>query len=202
VTNWYSCWKTKANTANNCSDLRSYNLCRGNNGIASVENPGGQSGQSNPQTADQSAHLFRGYQSRNRGTKYSKLCFTLRWTSWFTCRFSPKFLKIIGYCIPCLHCLHTQTDYYGSRLLLQTPSMAPSEFSRNNASCNCRSCSGSSFKNEMYDGICVRESICWGEGRKKVALKITICHETNCFSLIRMWPETSCKSVLYSWIRL
>jgi len=35
-------------------------------------------------------------------------------------------------------------------------------------------------------------------GREKFALKITICPETNFFSLIRMEPETPCKSVLYS----
>jgi len=45
--------------------------------------------------------------------------------------------------------------------------------------------------------------------RKKLALKITlfpkkqtICPETNFFSVIRTEPETSCESVLYSWIRL
>jgi len=45
--------------------------------------------------------------------------------------------------------------------------------------------------------IGVREGILLG-GRKKFALKITICLETNFFSLIRMEPETSSKSVLYS----
>ena len=45
--------------------------------------------------------------------------------------------------------------------------------------------------------IGVREGIVLG-GRKKFALKITICPETNFFSLIRIGPETSCKSVLYS----
>ena len=39
-------------------------------------------------------------------------------------------------------------------------------------------------------------------GAEKFALKITICHESNVFSLIRMGPETSWKSVPYSWIRL
>ena len=34
-------------------------------------------------------------------------------------------------------------------------------------------------------------------GRKKIALKITICPETNFFSLIWMGTENSCKSVLY-----
>ena len=48
--------------------------------------------------------------------------------------------------------------------------------------------------------IGVREGMQLG-GRKKFALKITICPESNFFSLIRMGPETSCKSVLYSWIR-
>ena len=37
-------------------------------------------------------------------------------------------------------------------------------------------------------------------GRKKFALKITICPESNFFSLIRMGPETSCKSVLYGFV--
>jgi len=41
-----------------------------------------------------------------------------------------------------------------------------------------------------------------GRGGKKFALKITVCPESNFFSLMRMGPETSCKSVLYSWIRL
>jgi len=45
--------------------------------------------------------------------------------------------------------------------------------------------------------IGVREGILLG-GRKKFALKITIFPESNFFSLIRMGPETSCKSVLYS----
>jgi len=49
--------------------------------------------------------------------------------------------------------------------------------------------------------IGVREGILLG-GRKKFALRITICPASNFFSLIRMGPETSCKSVLYSWIRL
>jgi len=49
--------------------------------------------------------------------------------------------------------------------------------------------------------IGVREGILLG-GRKKIALKIIICPETNFFSLIRMEPETSCKSVLCSLIRL
>jgi len=45
--------------------------------------------------------------------------------------------------------------------------------------------------------ISVREGILL-EGRKKFALKTTIRPETDFFSLIRMGPETSCKSVLYS----
>ena len=45
--------------------------------------------------------------------------------------------------------------------------------------------------------IGVREGILLG-GRKKFSLKITICLESNFFSLIRMGPETSCKSDLYS----
>jgi len=45
--------------------------------------------------------------------------------------------------------------------------------------------------------IGVREGILLG-GRKNFALKITICPESNFFSLIRMGPETSCKSDLYS----
>jgi len=45
--------------------------------------------------------------------------------------------------------------------------------------------------------IGVREGILL-EGRKKFALKIAICPESNFFSLIRMGPETSCKTVLYS----
>ena len=49
--------------------------------------------------------------------------------------------------------------------------------------------------------IGVREGISLG-GRKKYVLKITIYPETNFFSRIRMKPETSCKSVLYSWMRL
>jgi len=49
--------------------------------------------------------------------------------------------------------------------------------------------------------ISVREGILLG-GRKKFALKITTCPENNFFSLIRMEPEISYKSVLYSWIRL
>jgi len=43
----------------------------------------------------------------------------------------------------------------------------------------------------------VREGILLG-GRKNFALKITIGPESNVFSLIRMGPETSCNSVLYS----
>jgi len=43
----------------------------------------------------------------------------------------------------------------------------------------------------------VREGIVLG-GRKKFALKIRVCPETNVFSLIRLGPETSRKSVLYS----
>ena len=39
-------------------------------------------------------------------------------------------------------------------------------------------------------------------GAEKIGLKITIWPESNFFSLIRMGPETSCKSVLYSCIRL
>ena len=35
-------------------------------------------------------------------------------------------------------------------------------------------------------------------GRKKFALKITMCPESNFCSLIRMGPESSCKSVLFS----
>jgi len=34
-------------------------------------------------------------------------------------------------------------------------------------------------------------------GAEKIALKIAISPESNLFSLIRMGPETSCKSVLY-----
>jgi len=45
--------------------------------------------------------------------------------------------------------------------------------------------------------IGVQEGILLG-GRKKFALKITIYPESNFFSLIRMGPETSCKSDLYS----
>jgi len=51
-----------------------------------------------------------------------------------------------------------------------------------------------------HKGIGVREGIVLG-GRKKFSLKITICPETNFFSLIRMGPETSCISVPYTWIR-
>jgi len=51
--------------------------------------------------------------------------------------------------------------------------------------------------NEIGYLIGVREGIVLG-GRKIIALKITICPETNFFSLIRMGPETSRKSVLYS----
>jgi len=49
-------------------------------------------------------------------------------------------------------------------------------------------------------GIGVREGILLGGRRKaeKLALKITICPESNFFSLIRMGPETLCKSVPYS----
>ena len=49
--------------------------------------------------------------------------------------------------------------------------------------------------------IGVREGILLGR-RKKIALKITICPENSFFSLIQMEAEISCKSVLYSWIRL
>jgi len=59
----------------------------------------------------------------------------------------------------------------------------------------------------MYDyfvlvTIGVRGRHFTGGGRKKFALKIAICPETNFVVLIRMGPETLCKSVLYSWIRL
>ena len=53
----------------------------------------------------------------------------------------------------------------------------------------------------------VRESISL-EGRKKIALKITICPKNKQFALELTFyinPDgawTSCKSVLYSWIRL
>ena len=57
------------------------------------------------------------------------------------------------------------------------------------------------LKKAMAWSIGVQESILLG-GRKKFALKITICPETNFFSLIRVGTETFCKSVLYSWIRL
>jgi len=43
--------------------------------------------------------------------------------------------------------------------------------------------------------IGVWEGILLG-GKKNFALKITMCLESNFFSLIRMGPETSCKSVL------
>jgi len=49
--------------------------------------------------------------------------------------------------------------------------------------------------------IGVREGILLG-WRKKFVLKKTICPETNFFSVIRKEPETSCKSVLCSQIRL
>ena len=46
-------------------------------------------------------------------------------------------------------------------------------------------------------GIGVREGILLG-GWKKFALKMTNYPESEYFSLIRMGPETFCKSVLYS----
>jgi len=49
----------------------------------------------------------------------------------------------------------------------------------------------------MLKDIGIWEGILLG-GLEKFALKITICSETNFFSLIRMGPETSCKSVQYS----
>jgi len=55
--------------------------------------------------------------------------------------------------------------------------------------------------------IGVREGILLGE-RKKFALKITICPKNKqyapklTFYLIQIGPETPCKAVLYSWIRL
>jgi len=39
-------------------------------------------------------------------------------------------------------------------------------------------------------------------GRHFAGVAEKICHETNFFSVIRMEPETSCKSVLYNQIRL
>ena len=52
----------------------------------------------------------------------------------------------------------------------------------------------------MHEIIGVQEGIFrhFTGGAEKFALKITICPETNFFSLIRRGPETSCKSVLYS----
>ena len=54
------------------------------------------------------------------------------------------------------------------------------------------------FRKEfLYNGyIVVWEGILLGRA-EKFALKITICPETNFFSVIRMGLETSCKSVLY-----
>jgi len=51
---------------------------------------------------------------------------------------------------------------------------------------------------QLHRNMGVREVILLGGGAEKFAMKITICPETNLFSLIRIGPETSCKSVLYS----
>jgi len=61
---------------------------------------------------------------------------------------------------------------------------------------SCASQRGMPFYKMLQD-ISVREGILLG-GRKNFALKITNCPENTFFSLIRMEPETSYKSVLYS----
>jgi len=65
-----------------------------------------------------------------------------------------------------------------------------------NATANTPLLSLATQKSDINLSIGVREGILLG-GRKKFALKITICPENNFFSLIRMGPKTSCKSVLH-----